>query len=169
MTTVTICIPFADYHIEQSATAIASARVQTEPRTVLYAQDVDRRGTGYMRNQLLARVQTEFVVFLDADDWIEPAFVERCLSAYQAGKYVYTDWKEEETVKTAPDKCWCDGNWHVVTALLRTEDVRSVGGFPEDLPAAEDTAMYWQLVRRGICGVRLAEPLFHYGRGVHSR
>jgi glycosyltransferase involved in cell wall biosynthesis len=54
--------------------------------------DYGGRGAGWARNRLLERVSTPFVVFLDADDYIEPNFVERCLAVWQPGRYVYTDW-----------------------------------------------------------------------------
>lgn len=126
--------------------------------------DEDNKGPGWVRNQLLKQVSSEFVVFLDADDWLEPTFNEECFKAYQPGKYVYTDWyKDGEWVQT-PDKAWCDGTWHPITALIKTTDVRGVGGFDESLPAIEDTDFYMKLTRRYICGVRVPRPLLHYGK-----
>lgn len=123
------------------------------------------RGAGYARNKCLAEVNTNFVVFLDADDQISPMFIERCLSVWKSGYYVYVDWKQDNNIITASKEPWqaYNGEWHVLTTLLRAEDVRKVGGFDETLPGAEDTYMFWALTRAGICGIVLHEPLFTYG------
>lgn len=135
------------------------------PARALMHIDAAGDGPAVIRNALLAQVETPFVVFLDADDWVEPAFTQATLSVWKPGCYVYTDWYEDDRVKRAPARPWCvDQQWHVITALLPTEAARAIG-FDERLPGAEDTAFYWQLVRRGICPLHLPRPLFHYGDG----
>jgi hypothetical protein len=163
MPDVTIIIPVGPGHKTLAERAAASVRAQTVKVEALAIFDREGRGPGHARNRGLARVTTPYVVFLDADDWIAPTFVERALRAMQPNRYVYTDWYEGETVKTAPEKPWCGGTWHVITALIPTEMARAVGGFDETLPGAEDTDFYLKLTTRKWCGIRLGEPLFHYG------
>lgn len=166
-TDVTIAIPYGSYHEAVVHRAIASAESQTWPCKVLTYADSAGQGAGYARNRLLAQVETPFVVFLDADDWIEPEFVERCAQEFErrgCTRYIYTDWLEETTAKQAPDCPWTGGTWHCITTLLPVEWARSVGGFDETLPGAEDSAFYLSLCYDGMCGGRLAEPLFHYGK-----
>lgn len=172
MSNVTIIIVVADYHRELLDRAVASANAQTVSCEVFVYEDTEMRGAGYARNKALAEVETEFVVFLDADDEISPTFVERCLSVWQPNHYVYTGWLVDGVHNPAPYKPWVlgdpnindGGEWHVLTTLLPTSAVRAVGGFEEHLKAAEDTYLYWALTRNNICGIRLDEPLFTYGK-----
>lgn len=164
MVDVSVVIPVGPYHEALLARAAASCVAQTVPVRVVAVVDHDRRGAGWARNQGLARVTTPYVLFLDADDTLTPSFVERCLSVITPRRYVYTDWLEGETVKQAPDLPWVNRSWHVITTLLWTADAQRVGGFDEILPGAEDTEFYLKLRRSHVCGLRLAEPLFHYGK-----
>lgn len=164
MTDVSFIIPVAEYHQQVAERAIESVRAQSVPSTILTITDTESKGPAYLRNMMLMRVTTPYVVFLDADDWVTADFTEKCLAAMQPRHYVYTDWYQGDEVKVAPETPWDGtGAWHVITALLRTDDARSLGGFDTSLPAAEDTAFYWALTRSGVLGVHVHEPLFHYG------
>jgi hypothetical protein len=163
MPDVTVIIPIGPGHEALAERAAASVRAQTVKVEALAIFDRERRGPGNARNRGLARVTTPYVVFLDADDWLDPKFVERALIAIKPNRYVYTDWMEGQNAKEAPTKPWCGGTWHVITTLLPTEMARAVGGFDETLPGAEDTDFYLKLTTRKWCGIRLPEPLFHYG------
>lgn len=162
---LTAVIPYADYHAGMVENAIASVQAQTVPTRWVLAHDAQHKGAGWARNQGLAQVSTPFVTFLDADDTLEPTFAAETLAAYREGVYVYTDWRQDGHGVEAPNCAWVKGRWHVVTTLLAAEDVRRVGGFDETLKGAEDTEFYYKLTRSGVCGVRLAKPLFHYGKG----
>lgn len=164
MVDVSIIIPIATYHKQLAERAIASAKAQTAPCITHVIEDNDSRGAGWARNEGLRQAQTHFVVFLDADDWLEPNFIARCLQTIRPNHYVYTDWYQEDRIVNAPERAWrLDGKWHVITTLLETGAVRAVGGFDESLPVAEDAHLYWALTRNNICGIHLSEPLFHYG------
>lgn len=166
MSDVTLIIPVAPYHTELIDRAAASANAQTVPCEVFVYEDTEMRGAGFARNKALREVVTPFVCFLDADDTIEPTFLERCLSVWKPGHYVYTDFIVETGAIRSSDAPWqpTNGEWHVLTSLLRTEDVRKVGGFDEQVIGGEDTLFYWALTRAGICGIALHEPLFTYGK-----
>jgi hypothetical protein len=130
---------------------------------VLYEVDTDHIGPGALRNRMLANVTTPFVVFLDADDFLAPTFIEETLREYRrTKKYIYTDWFEGSTYTPAPKHAWCGGTAHIVTALVPTAWAREVGGFDEDLPAMEDTDFFMKLVTRRHCGARLPIPLVTY-------
>jgi len=165
MTAVTFVTPVAPYHAAAVSQAAASVKAQTVPCEHIIIQDEQARGAGWARNQGLARVTTQWVVFLDADDTIEPEYTTRVLSAFDGTRYVYTDWTMGDTVMAAPDCPFHNRTWHPITALVPTAWARAVGGFDETLPGAEDTAFYLALMYSGYCGRRLAAPLFHYGAG----
>lgn len=174
MTEISIIIPIAPYHESVADRAIESAQLQTMPCEVIYVNDRDGKGPAWARNTGLRRCFSEFVVFLDADDWIEPTFVEDCLRVWEPDHYVYTDWRTETEVHHAPDDPWCDsGHWHPITSLIPKATVDHVRGFAT-LQGGEDTEFYWALTRKArCCGIHLPKPLFHYmkdgQRGRHFR
>lgn len=161
---VTIVTPVAPYHTDLLERCKASVAAQTVDCIHIVVHDVEGRGAGWGRNQGLRQVETPFVVFLDADDQIEPTFLEECLNAYDEQTYVYTDWIQDTQVVDAPECVWKGKAWHCVTALLPTTWVKHINGFDENLTAGEDTHFYMKLTRGGMCGKRLARPLFRYGR-----
>lgn len=165
MAEVTFVIPVAPYHLSVAKRAVDSAKAQTVQSEIVVIHDEEGKGPSWARNRGMEQVHTPFVVFLDADDWIEPNFVERCLAVWESGRYVYTDWLQEDDRKSAPVDPWCgDGQWHPITTLLPTYAVQEVQGFA-DLPGAEDTEFYWALTRLvKCCGIYLPLPLFHYGK-----
>lgn len=180
---ITVCIPIAPHHTAQAARAIQSVANQTERCILLTMIDSERRGPGALRNQMLSRVDTPFVVFLDADDWIETTFAAECLAEYNrigGDRYIFPDFFEDDgTVVQTPclngpdmhavsvpdQRPYCGGTWHPITTLIPTEWARAVNGFDESLPGAEDTDFYLKLCTTFRCGHRLAKPLFHYQSG----
>ena len=163
-------IPIAPYHQDVSATAIAAMEAQTVPVVPFVLYDDSGHGPAYVRNYGLERVETPFIIFLDADDAIEPTFCADCLNVWRPDRYVFSDWYEGATSKVAPDCPWSNKSWHPITTLIPTDWARRVGGFDESLPAAEDTDFYMKLATGGCCGIHLHKPLFHYGAdGQRSR
>lgn len=162
---LTFVIPTAPYHEAAVEKAVASCLAQTIRCAVVVVYDHDRRGAGYARNRGLEQVTTPFVSFLDADDWIESDFAEKCLLAYDGRRYVYSDWHTDRYIEASCTPWDGTGAHHIITTLLPTPFVRYVGGFDETLAGMEDTDLYWKLTRSGLCGKRLPEALFHYGKG----
>lgn len=170
----TICIPVAAHHTEISKAAVSSAYAQTVPAYVRVYTDNEGYGPGHGRNQMLAKVETPFVVFLDADDTLEPDFLETCLKAYKPGRYVYTDWYEDGIPQSAPvcDDDWISGRYrmHLVTCLLPTRVIQAAGGFDPQLPGIEDTELFLRIHTHGYCGLHVQRPLVHYsGYGHRSK
>jgi hypothetical protein len=159
---LTFVIPVGPSHTEIARRAIASVEAQTVPCASVVIHDMEGRGAGWARNRGLEQVTTPFVSFLDADDWLEPTFAEKTLAAFDGRCYVYTDWFRDGAPIKAPDCPWYNGTWHVITALLPTEWVRTLGGFDETLSGGEDTYLFARLVYANYCGKRLLEPLVHY-------
>lgn len=102
------------------------------------------------RNQGLAQVTTEWVVHLDADDELEPGYMD----AVAAGRgdvrapsvrYVTAAGHRPPAVMprvaghahTCTQTCLTQGNWLVVGAAARTSLLRDVGGW-RDWPVYED-------------------------------
>lgn len=170
MTDVTVLIPYTPAHDACVSNAIKSVERQTYPSDFIALEDTNRQGAGWARNRLLTGIATDYVLFLDADDWLEPEAVEIMRAAITPGRYVYSDWFVDKQPQAAPDRAWCQGGtWHCITSLCSTDDVLRVGGFDERLDALEDTDFWLKLNADGICGVHIPIPLFHYsGQGQRS-
>lgn len=184
---LTICIPIGPGHEQIAERAKDSVRNQSVPVRGDAFFDPEGRGAGYARNQLLARVKTPYVAFLDADDYLLPTFAERML-LHQAeieaqGKYTYSGYRCPEWDKDnkptggavdviPPDECYCPETHyqvHLITALLRTDWARAVGGFDETLPGSEDTDFFLKLHVAGHCGVLLPEILLFWDINGENR
>jgi glycosyltransferase involved in cell wall biosynthesis len=106
------------------------------------------------RNAGLARVDTEWVCFLDADDELEPGYfeaMEQGTADLRAPAVRYVPWGFSITARGRPAampkvaghqhvcdaSCLAEGNWLVVGTVARTEQVSAAGGFA-DWPVYED-------------------------------
>jgi hypothetical protein len=168
---VSIIIPVAPYHSAISSEAIAAAHAQTVVCDVRVLLDEHGAGPAVMRNRGIALSDTPFVMFLDADDTLRADGVERLLSAYQRGKYVYCDDMQGDSYHaTENEGAYFDGHWHTVSCLVPTVYAKQVDGFDESLPALEDLDFYLKLQANGVCGVRCPHPLLSYSdHGRRSR
>jgi hypothetical protein len=181
MAIATVIIPVHPSHEHLVSAAIASVQAQTIPVEINVYLDKYERGAGYARNAAAENVTTPFLTFLDADDTLEPTFIERYLQAYEKGRYVYGAWFEGERVMR-PRPCnpflahdfgdgrGIIGGYHHVTTLIPTAIFKELGGFDVDLPGMEDTDFFMRVHRNHICGVYVDEPLFRYNySGENSR
>jgi len=139
------------------------------------------------RNAGLARVDTEWVCFLDADDELESGYFEAVAQGtadVRAPAVRYVPWHATE--QQARDQraavphvvgseharheccaeCLAFGNWLVIGAVVRTELVRRVGGF-EEWPVYEDYAMFARCWQAG--GTFEAIPSAIYRAHVRAR
>lgn len=152
---VTIVVPYVDEHADLLGRMLASINAQTQPvAAVEVIHDQARRGAAWARNQGLARVQTEFVCFTDADDELDPDHILLLSTAQQesGADLVYACvefaglW-ERDPLAVAHQGRWVDpcgipfgdeqdrhlrymGNFIPIGWLARTDLIRQVGGFP---------------------------------------
>jgi glycosyltransferase involved in cell wall biosynthesis len=129
------------------------------------------------RNLGAAGATGEYLVFLDADDVLEPDFVAKLAPAAR-GQGVSHAYCQPRMVGPAEELVWRVPAWdeelllvtnlHPVTGVVRRECFEAVGGFSEDMREGyEDWDLWLKLAGRGWRGERVAEPLFVYRR--HSR
>ena len=200
--TVAVVVPCHNYGHFLSE-AIRSVLEQTRPPEVVLV--VDDRSTddtaavarsfegevGYLRidggspsaarNAGARAVDTDLVVFLDADDRIEPTFVERCLEKMPedwSDHFVYTHFRRFGSVEAVDEAPPYDRaglareNYIGPTTLLPRERVARIG-YDETLRTGlEDWDLYLTFAEHGIEGVLVEEPLFMYrihGDGVTWR
>ena len=207
---VTVCIPtHNDAHVLQ--TAIESALVQTvSPLEIIVVDDgsenevkllvdedhpdkfphidvrvvrVTNRGLPAARNTGLMLARTEAIVFLDADDTIDPTFIEKTLPFFQDGAdVVLVGLQEHGPTRNGHYDPGYDRPFHLVDvealwrcnlffycALMRVSVIREVGGYhpamsgwPGVFGGYEDWDMWITLMNRGVKFEAVNEPLLNY-------
>lgn len=158
---ISIYIPYAPYHAALVHRAIESAQRQTIPCKIV--SGLSPNSPSHFRNDAMF-ADTPFLVFLDADDILEPTFAADCLRAYQTGRYVYTSWYCGDVLRK-PNLCVdadSDYHSHLITTLYPTAVFKALGGFNTTLPGHEDVDFYLRSHQAGVCGVHLDAPLLHY-------
>lgn len=178
--------------------AVASARAQTHPATEIIVVDdhstdpktlaiyerlrnagirllqtpAGKKGLPAARNTGIAAAGGEYILPLDADDAIAPAYVSKaaavldadpavgicyCLARFiglRSGPWKLPPYSFEELLS---------GNMIFATAMFRRADWEKVGGYDESLTVAfEDYAFWLRLTDQGAQVHRLEEELFFY-------
>ena len=129
-------------------------------------------GPAAARNVGISAARAPLFALLDADDYLMPQYLERMLAVQrQHGGYVYSDWYEinkggEHQRKQTPEFDIMDllykGLPWAVTSLFAKADWETVGGFDPGAQGWEDWDFFFNLATHGICGTRVAEPLWCY-------
>jgi glycosyltransferase involved in cell wall biosynthesis len=135
------------------------------PGVAIHRQE--NAGLSTARNAGLARVSSEFVVFLDADDRLTPAAIEAGLECFACdpdawlvyGAYRVIDASGraaspilQEQLGTQPFLDLLRGDNIIAmhgAVMYRTDRLRSIGGFDEKLRLCEDYDLYLRIARRG--------------------
>ncbi|MBL8765209.1 MAG: glycosyltransferase family 2 protein [Phycisphaerae bacterium] len=141
------------------------------------------RGLSAARNAGAALAATEYLAFLDADDWVEPSFVRRLheeltFCSGDGSPRASHAYCQERLVELGSG-VWKVPAWdpvllmvtnlHPVTALVRADCFRDAGGFDESMREGyEDWDLWLRFASRGWRGVRVREPLFVWRRHSHA-
>lgn len=142
---ITVVIPHIPVRATFLTRALASVQAQTVEARIIVVPDEKHDGAAITRNRGLMAVQTEFVAFLDDDDYLHPRHLEVCtntLSMHSAD--VAYPWFE---VINGTDPLGMFGkpfdpehlqvsNYIPVTVVARTKMLQDVGGFTPHPDAA---------------------------------
>lgn len=202
---VSVVIPCFNYG-RYLGEAIESARAQTYPNVELIVVDDGstddtaevaarypvklvrqrNRGVGAARNRGASEARGELLVFLDADDVLEPTYVARCLGALGAPDalderapevaYAYTQMRyfgDRDGIHESGHfsrRNVLRGNLVNASAMMRISAFRAVGGYsPAFRDAWEDHELWVRMFSRGYRGVLVPEPLLRYRRHGNTR
>lgn len=160
--------------VDDGSTDDTTAVAQTLDCAVRYLR-IDHGGQSAARNVGARSIETDLIVFLDADDRLDPCFLESCIAALpESWRYyfVYTHFRRlgaSDTLWTAPaydrSQLLRENYIHSAALLPREEIVRI--GYDESLKGLEDWDLYLTLAERGIEGILVDAPLLLYR--VHDR
>lgn len=143
---------------------------------------ITNRGLPAARNAGLMLARTEAILFLDADDWLDPAYLEKTLPLLADADVVLTGLQEHGPSRQGCYKPGYDRAWHLVTvedlwrmnlffycSLFRTQVLREIGGYNPLMAGAwnrdggyEDHDVWLDLMTRGARFAAIDEPLFNY-------
>lgn len=160
ITVITATIPGRE---DMLAEAVESVKAQTLPakKHVVY-KDTGRRGIQWSMNVLWPQVRTPWMQWLADDDVLYPEHLERVASYTADADIIHSYCDVTGRPGFSPNySAEESGYWMTATALMRTELVRSLGGWsPTAWP--EDHA-FW--VKAAQAGARFAvhrEPTWLY-------
>jgi len=150
--------------------SIVRELIISEPDVSLYTQE--NRGLSAARNYGLSYANGEYVVFLDADDKLKETYVSLALLYYQHNAnatLVYSNMElfERETgilpVASFQMKNFLRQNCIPAFAMVKTEQIRAIGGFDESVTICEDWECWMHLLKTfGGEVYRIEEPQYFY-------
>jgi hypothetical protein len=161
--------------------AIAREFAASDSRIRVFTQE--NRGEAAARNAGLARARYEWLVFLDADDWIAPAHFERITAALAVDPgldAVHCGW-----TRVAADGAEVMDNYRPPTGdlfpvlarraafavhacMVRASLVKAVGGFDTGLKKCPDWDLWQRVARAGANFGTVPEVLAYYRMAPHS-
>jgi glycosyltransferase involved in cell wall biosynthesis len=134
----------------------------------------EHAGVYAVRQALLGELRGAWFLNVDADDWIDPDFLERALAvAARHGDdgrlaFVYPDLElfgAEEGVREKPEFDAARlkrGNYVVMSSLIRLDAAREAGFDAQFNDGWGDYDFFLSLVERGYTGARMAGSRLHY-------
>ena len=133
----------------------------------------EHRGVFSIRQAMLAEIQGDWFLNLDADDWIEQDFLEKALAVVHrsAGDkrlaFVYADRVDFGAYNRqwpAPEydvQLFKQGNYVAMDSLVRTDFARRFGFDSAFNSGWGDYDFFLTLAKNGYCGERLADSRIH--------
>ena len=156
--------------------AICQEYANSDSRIELYHQE--NQGVATTRNNLLEKVRGDYVLFIDADDWVEPDMVESLVNLAETHnadivtcKNVTNDsvcqkdsieldvWNQEETIYHFLRHIILNGSlWN---KLIRTRLLNGIK-FQPDISYGEDALFCWRVLQRTQKVVQTSAQYYHY-------
>lgn len=155
-----------------SVEAQSAAILDRASRLVTTYIDQPNRGLGAARNAGFEAARAEYVVPLDADDLLDPAYIAECLPPLVASDaaFSYSDFEVFGTAhyRERPGEYnlyrLLDRNYLTYAALIRKRDWGACGGYDQTRKCLgyEDWEFWLKLGECGRFGQYVSKPLFRY-------
>ncbi len=139
----------------------------------------ENRGVSAARNFAVRQTSGEYILPLDADDTIEPTYLEKCVARfveYPETDVVYCMWRFfGETTETPKLKynnyaSLLVNNSIFVSAMYRKSHFDSVGGYDENMrQGLEDWEFWIRMLHKDSVVSQIPEQLFNYRIKARSR
>jgi GT2 family glycosyltransferase len=167
-----------------STRQVAETFAGRDPRFRLLSDGRPAEGVAAARNRGIAEARGQWLHFLDADDWIEAAFVEKMLGALEARpgrKLAYgsscniavdgarsAPWFSEKVAHAPFETLACECPLVVHTVVIDKALVRELGGFDASMSTGEDADFWQRVARTGTGFFPVPEALVFYRARRHS-
>ena len=153
-----------------AARAIDSVNVQTRmPNEVIRVHDDT---LAKARNKGIERCMSEYVICLDADDELDPYYIEAMLRGYgdirQPSTLGVVNGVEDDAPVLIPRKPLFEGNYIVIGAMFKRMKAIEVGGFRE-LTAFEDWDLWVRMTMNGALVTSCPEAVYRVNVRQNSR
>lgn len=165
---------------EDETRAVAGEIVAAAAGAVEYRRTDTNLGLSRARNLAAATVTTDWIVHLDADDWLAPTFIEsgeEWLRTHGTTEVLTTDMvvvregQPRNVVRARAPRCWTDLAQHntvITTAFIRRSVILQLGGYDPALHF-EDWDFWIRVVKAGYRIERLPGPhLFRREHGLNK-
>ena len=130
------------------------------------------RGLAEARRLLLSEARGDLVMFLDADDYLDPSYVTKALSALNGNRQFAAAFARRQNFGESDDEyscCLLGTPWHWIlndlrmTAIIERRVFEKVPFNKEMLNGEADDWWWWlRFSLHGFEAVMVPEPLFHY-------
>jgi glycosyltransferase involved in cell wall biosynthesis len=154
-----------------------------ENRLTVIVQD-DRQGPSAARNTGFEVLDTDYVAFLDSDDYWAPTKLERqlTLATNKSADFVYCDqWivEPDGTKHPSGKELYDEAVWDQLlngwvgpnpsSLLLRSETFEAVDGFDTKLTSCEDHDLWLRIAQHGATFAYVPERLSYFTREADNR
>ena len=135
------------------------------------------QGVAVARNHGISEARGKYILCLDADDRIDPTYLEKAVTVLELNPGVGIVYSHvhffgiEEGVAREPEfnaDILLEANILHTASVFRKKDWERVGGYKSNL-GFEDWEFWINLVEHGVVGQLIPEALFYYRRAEQSR
>ena len=159
------------WHTMGCTRAGPTVEAQTVPTDHLHIHGPDLASA---RNQGAAEASTDWICFLDADDQLDPGYIEAMLAAdgdirRPATRGYHPTTGVVEPPVMIPRRPILEANFVVIGALVRRDLFLEVGGFDPTLPCLEDWDLWIRMTRAGATIVDVPDAVYQVTVYPNSR